>query len=79
MSPDEYRDHAASCRAVAELLPDGTSKRTLMEMAAAWQRLADNAERNLAADMVYKALVSHAPSPTPTQQQQQIQPQKDEE
>jgi hypothetical protein len=79
MSPDEYRGHAARCMAVAELLLEGNSKRTLMEMAAAWQRLADNAERNLAAEMVYKALVSQAPNPTPAQQQQQIQPQKDEE
>jgi hypothetical protein len=57
---------------IAEQLPDGPSKRTLTEMAAAWFRLAEQAEKNLTTDLVYE---TPPPRPErPAQQQQQIQP-----
>jgi hypothetical protein len=80
MSPGEYRQNAARCMAVAETLPEGSFKQSLREMAAAWMRLAAQAEKNLTADLVYET-----PPPRPQQspiatqqQQQQIQPKPDD-
>jgi hypothetical protein len=39
---------------VAEKLPDGANKRLLVEMAAAWLRLAEQADRNRTVDLVYE-------------------------
>jgi len=78
MSPREHEQNAARCLALAEQLSDGPLKQSMIGMAAAWLRLAEQAERNLAADIVYEP-----PPPTPAQpviqQQQQIQPNKQEE
>jgi hypothetical protein len=79
MSPGEYRQNAARCMAVAEQLPGGPSKQNMLEMAAAWMRLAAQAEKNLTTDLVYET-----PPPRPqqrpmaAQQQQQIQPKPDD-
>jgi hypothetical protein len=54
MSPAEYRQHAAQCVAAIELVLDNRSKQLLLEMAAAWLRLADQAEKNLTTDLAYE-------------------------
>lgn len=46
MSYEEYRRNAARCWAAAERAQDLIVRRTLSEMAAAWERLADHADRN---------------------------------
>lgn len=55
MVDNECRRYAAECLKAAELLSDQTSKSNLIEMAAAWLRLADLAEKNSHADLVYEA------------------------
>jgi hypothetical protein len=76
---EEYRHNAASCRRVAEQTDGPAEKASLREMARAWHNLADQAERNSKADLVYE---TPTPRPGPqqpvVQQQQQIQPGKDE-
>ena len=79
MSPGEYRQNAARCMAVAETLPEGPFKQSLREMAAAWMRLAAQAEKNLTTDLVYETPPPRPqPSPPAAQQQQQIQPKPDD-
>jgi hypothetical protein len=58
---------------IAEQLPDGPSKRTLTEMAAAWFRLAEQAEKNLTTDLVYETPPRQPEKPVVLQQQQQQQ------
>ena len=79
MSPDEYRQQAARCMVLAEQLPEGSTKRFLTVMAAAWSRLADQAEKNLTADLVYEPPPFRPEPAAPVvQQQQQIQPKPDD-
>jgi hypothetical protein len=54
MAGDEYRRHAADCVKSAESAGDAATKAELMNMAAAWLRLADQAEKNSHNDMVYE-------------------------
>ena len=37
----EYRQHAAECRSLAGAMEQGEQRDQLMEMAATWERLAD--------------------------------------
>jgi hypothetical protein len=37
----EYRQHAAECRALATSMDQGEQRDQLLEMAATWERLAD--------------------------------------
>ena len=37
----EYRQHAAECRALANTMDQGDQRDQLLEMAATWDRLAD--------------------------------------
>ena len=78
MSPWEHKQNAARCLALAEQLSGGPLKQNMIGMAAAWLRLAEQAKKNLALDVVYEP-----PPPTPAQpvmqQQQQIQPNKQKE
>jgi hypothetical protein len=48
MTVDEYRRNAAECLRLAETLGDPTNRAVLVEMAHAWQRLAERAERRVA-------------------------------
>jgi hypothetical protein len=73
MTPAEYRQSAARCLAVAEL-SDGLTKKVLLEMAGAWQRLAEQAEKNLTLDLVYETPLPRRQQQPVSQQQQQIQP-----
>ena len=78
MSVREHEQNAARCLALAEQLSDTALKQSMIGMAAAWLRLAEQAKKNLALDVVYEP-----PPPTPAQpvmqQQQQIQPNKQKE
>jgi len=78
MSLGEHEQNAALCLALAEQLSDGPLKQSMIGMAAAWLRLAEQAKKNLALDVVYEP-----PPPTPAQpvmqQRHQIQPNKQKE
>ena len=50
MSPSDYRQHATRCMAVGDLT-GGSLMQRMIVMAAAWLRLAEQAERNRAADL----------------------------
>jgi hypothetical protein len=54
MVGDEYRRHAADCVRYAGSAIDSATKANLMGMAAAWLRLADQAEKNSHTDLVYE-------------------------
>jgi hypothetical protein len=54
MSAEECRRHAADCIAVAERVADSDSKARLLEMASAWLRLAEQADKNSKTDLVYE-------------------------
>jgi len=75
MSPAEYRQHAAQCVAAAELVLGNCSKQLLLEIAAAWLRLADQAEKSPTAYLIYEIPPStrqelQAPAAQQLQQQQ---------
>ncbi|MFL4980860.1 MAG: hypothetical protein ACJ8FU_15455 [Xanthobacteraceae bacterium] len=53
-SPEFYRRKAAQCILVAEETTDAANRLVLMEMAQAWVRLAEQAEKNLLTDVVYE-------------------------
>ena len=54
MAGDEYKRYAAECVKAAELVTDARTKTSLMNMAATWLRLADQAEKNSQAVLVYE-------------------------
>jgi hypothetical protein len=51
---DEYKRNAAECLRVASELTDPHRRLAMLEMAQAWSRLADQAERNKQTDIVYE-------------------------
>ena len=55
MSGEEYRRYAAECLQAAELVQDQASRGKLVDMAAAWLRLAEQAEKNSQTVIVYEA------------------------
>jgi hypothetical protein len=74
-STDEYRRNAADCLRAAERTTDLAARVSLIGMAQAWHRLADQAEQNARADIVYEWSPRSVSQPV-AQQQQQIQPKK---
>jgi hypothetical protein len=64
---DDYRHHALMCLSLAAEASDSKTSASLLFMAGAWNKLADQAERNSA--LAQRPVVQH---------QQQIQPDKDE-
>jgi hypothetical protein len=54
MAGEDYRRYAADCLKLADLITDQTSKAALHTMAAAWVRLAEQAERNSQTFLVYE-------------------------
>jgi hypothetical protein len=79
MSVEQYRRRAQECFQRAENVADPGTRVWLFEMAQSWLALAQQAEKNLAADLVYETPPSHneAGAPPVMQQQQQVQPKKD--
>jgi hypothetical protein len=63
---DAYRERAAECFRLANGLNDPQLRALLFEMARAWLRLSDQAEKNSQADLTYE-------TPASVQQQQQQQ------
>jgi hypothetical protein len=74
-STDEYRRNAAACLRAAERTTDLAARVSLIGMAQAWHRLADQAEQNARADIVYE-WSPRSGSQFVAQQQQQVQPKK---
>ncbi len=54
MPQDEYRLHAVLCLKLANEITDERGKSALIDMAQAWKRLAEQAEKNSALDIVYE-------------------------
>lgn len=78
---EDYRRNAVSCLQLVEKTDDPAEKAYLLEMARAWHNLAEQVERNNAADLFYETPPPRPPTDPQqgvTQQQQQIQPDKDE-
>ena len=46
MTPEQYRQRASQCLQVAETFSDSKARLSMVNMAAAWLRLADQAEKN---------------------------------
>jgi hypothetical protein len=74
---DEYRRLAANCVSMAERVTDHQFKASLVDMAGAWLRLAEQAEKNSRTDLVYET--PPRPSAQVVQQQQQQQQQQQPE
>jgi hypothetical protein len=72
-SADEYRIKAAELNALAKDEADQLARANYINLALAYLRLAEQAEKNAATDIVYET-----PSPHLQQQQQQQQPQPDD-
>ena len=53
-SAGAYRSRAQHCLDIAKDMESVAKKMTLLDMAQAWMLLADQAERNGAADLVYE-------------------------
>ena len=54
MVGDAYKAHAAECLRLAEQVTDQVGKTKLIDMAAAWLRLAELAEKNSNTVLVYE-------------------------
>ena len=54
MSAEEYRRYAAECLRMSKSVGGYETKSTLLHMAIAWTKLADQAEKNLQNDVVYE-------------------------
>jgi hypothetical protein len=81
MSSEKYRLYAQECFQIAENVTDPGTKAWLIGLAQSWLVLAQQAEKNLTADLVDETPPSHSEaggSPV-AQQQQQIQPKKEDE
>ena len=76
---EDYRHHAAECLRVAERTTDLTARVALLDMARAWHSLADQADRNSRADLVYETPPSPPGQQQPVAMQQQQQQQPDKE
>jgi hypothetical protein len=79
MSVQKYRRLAQECFRIAEHVTDPGTRTWLMEMAQSWLVLAEQAEKNQTADLVYETppLHNEAGESPVAQQQQQVQPKKD--
>jgi hypothetical protein len=71
----EYQRKAVNCLTSAGQATDPAAKASLLIMAQSWQALADQAERNSKADLVYETPPSRPEQRQPiVKQQQQVQP-----
>jgi hypothetical protein len=62
LNQEDYRRHAALCLKLANEATDERSKSVLIDMASAWMRLAEQAEKNSALDIVYETPTKKPPS-----------------
>jgi hypothetical protein len=77
MSVEKYRRYAQECFQIAENVTDPGTKAWLIGVAQSWLVLAQQAEKNLAADPVHETPPSHNEAPV-MQQQQQVQAKKED-
>jgi hypothetical protein len=56
--PNEYRHRAVECLRLANECNDPQNRASLLEMAQAWLRLLDQAEKNSQVDIPYEILVA---------------------
>jgi hypothetical protein len=75
---DEHRRRAADCLHMADRVVDHQFKASLIDMAGAWVRLAEQADRNRSVDLVYET-PPRPPAHAAQQQQQQQQPQQQQQ
>ena len=68
--PNEYRDRAAECFRLARRVNDPLQRALMLEMARAWLRLSDQAEKNAKADLTYETPPQRSSVPQQQQQQQ---------
>jgi hypothetical protein len=54
MRAELYRGYAAECLHFASKMVDVSARLALIEMAQVWERLAEQAEKNSRADLVYQ-------------------------
>ena len=54
MTTENYRYRAAQCLQVAESTTDAKTKSTMLDMASAWLRLAEQSGKNSTTDIVYE-------------------------
>ena len=62
MKAAEYRRNASDCLRIAQELTEPKTKTVLVNMASAWMRLVDQAEKNSKTDLVYETPPSRADS-----------------
>jgi hypothetical protein len=72
-SSEQYRRNAIDCLRISENTSDADSRAALLELARAWQLLAEQADRNSRTDVVYETPPDPKKQPV-VLQQQQIQP-----
>jgi hypothetical protein len=72
-----YRERAAECFRLARRVNDPRQRALLLEMARAWLRLHDQAEKNARADVTYETPPPRQRIPqVPQQQQQRLEPEE---
>jgi hypothetical protein len=62
LTQEEYRRHAALCLKLANEVTDQRGRSALIDMASAWIRLAEQAEKNSTLDIVYETPPKKPPS-----------------
>jgi len=62
LTQEEYRRHAVLCLKLANETADERGKSALIDMAQAWMRLAEQAEKNSGLDIVYETPAKKSPS-----------------
>jgi hypothetical protein len=65
VSTDDYRGRAAECLRLANETANPTHRASLLEMAQAWLRLIDQAEKNRLSDLTYETPQRPASGPQP--------------
>jgi hypothetical protein len=71
----QYRRYAAECLKLLPGVSDAHRRAMFSQMATAWVNLAEQAERNAEADLIYESL-DREPARPVVQQQQQLKPDK---
>jgi hypothetical protein len=73
---EQYRRYAAECLKLLSRVGDAHTRAMFSQMATAWVNLAEQAERNAEADLIYESLDPEPARPVVQQQQQQPKPDK---
>ena len=60
-SAELYRANAAECLVMASSMTDANSRKSLLDMASAWLRLAEMSDKNSHTDLVYETPLQRPP------------------